>query len=205
MSEEATLEAAAPAAAPAAPAAAPVAPAAAAPAAAPVGQATAAPVAAAPAPADPAKPAAPRAPEQYAAFTLPEELAGDAAPDFAAFNTLAKELDLSQADAQKLVDFQAQGVQRARQAWADAAKADAEFGGDKLEESVAVARKAIDTFGTPELKALLNQTGIGNHPEVIRAFLRAGKALGDDTIVTGRQAPAAKDSATRFYPQSNMN
>lgn len=194
MSEETTLEA-------------PAAPEAAAPAVAPAA-APAAPVAAPAAPAAaPAAPAAPqlRAPEQYAAFNVPEELAGDTAPDFGAFNTLAKELDLSQGDAQKLVDFQAQGVQRARQAWADAAKADAEFGGDKLEESVAVARKAIDTFGTPELKALLNQTGIGNHPEVIRAFLRAGKALGDDTIVTGRQAPAAKDSATRFYPQSNMN
>ncbi|OJU90992.1 MAG: hypothetical protein BGO13_08680 [Burkholderiales bacterium 66-5] len=182
--------AAAPAAqAPAAPVATPAAaqvPATAAPVAAPVTAPVTAP--------------APRAPEQYEAFTLPEGLTGDAAPDFTAFNTLAKDLDLSQQDAQKLVDFQAKAVSASRAQWAEAAHADKEFGGEKLDENVAVARKAIDTFGTPELKAWLNQTGIGNHPELIRAFYRAGKAMSDDKIVVGKQAPAATRSlADRLY------
>lgn len=134
---------------------------------------------------------------------MPEELRADAI-DFGAFNNVAKELDLSQEAAQKLVNFQAQAILRERTAWAEASKADPEFGGDKLQENMAVAKKAIETFGTPGLTEMLNKTGLGNHPEVVRAFYRAGKAISDDTVVIGRQAPA-QDDAKRFYPQSNMN
>ena len=134
---------------------------------------------------------------------MPTELREDAI-DFGAFNNVAKELDLSQEAAQKLVSFQAQSILRERTAWAEASKADTEFGGAKLEENMAVAKKAIETFGTPELRQMLNKTGLGNHPEVIRAFYRAGKAISDDKIITGNAAPQ-RDDAKRFYPQSNMN
>lgn len=145
----------------------------------------------------------PRAPEQYTEFTVPDALRtadGEASPQLESFKAMAKELDLSQGDAQKLVDFQAKHIVAARQQWTESAMSDPEYGGDKLDANMAIAKKAIDAFGTPELKAMLNATGIGNHPEIIRAFYRAGKAISDDSVVVGKQAPSQpKSLADRLY------
>lgn len=154
-------------------------------------------------------------PEQYADFTFEEgkaldaELAGD-------IKTTAKELGLTQSQAQKLADLalkrteaaqsqQAEMLVKARSEWADTAKSDKEFGGDTLDANLGIARKALDTFGTPELKALLNESGLGNHPEVIRVFYRAGKAISTDRIITGSASGQAQADARRLYPNSNMN
>lgn len=199
MSSEATStteSAADPAAAPAA--AAPAAtPGATQPAATPTEQALAAGVKA---PAAEAEAAKPRAPEKYE-FKGFEGTAS--AADFEAFGALARELDLSQADAQKLVDYQAQRTEAVRTGWLEAAKTDKEFGGDKLAENLGVAAKALDAFGSPELNQLLIASGLGNHPEIIRAFYRAGKAISEDRIVTGVAPAAGRTLADRLYPQSH--
>lgn len=153
------------------------------------------------------------APEQYEDFAAPEgvaldtELVGD-------LKTLAKELNLSQADAQRVADLgpklmqklqgqQTEALAQARQAWADAAKADKEIGGDGFAENLAVAKKALEAFGTPELRSLLNESGIGNNPEVIRFMVRAGKAISPDTFVPGGQRTGSTDPAKTMFP--NMN
>lgn len=160
--------------------------------------------------------AAEEVPEQYADFSFEEGKALDAslADDIKA---TAKELGLTQSQAQKMADLalkrteaaqtqQAELLTQARTEWAETAKSDSEFGGDTLSENLGIARKALDTFGTPELKALLNESGLGNHPEVIRVFYRAGKAISDDRIVTGGVgASAQQGDARRLYPNSNMN
>jgi hypothetical protein len=96
--------------------------------------------------------------------------------------------------------------------WETASKSDKEFGGDKFDANLAVAKKALDAFGTPELRALLGPydpknnpkgTGLGNHPEIIRAFLKAGKAISEDKFVSGTRAPAAltnASAANALYP-----
>lgn len=153
------------------------------------------------------------APEKYE-FKAPEgtpldtELLGE-------FEGIARELNLPQDKAQLVVDKlapkvaermaaqQSQVVQQARTEWAESARADKEFGGDNLPANLAVAQKAMTTFGTPELRALLNDSGLGNHPEVIRAFYRAGKAISEDSrVVNGQQGnqPAGKDLAKSLYP-----
>lgn len=152
------------------------------------------------------------APEQYEEFAAPEgvqldaELVGD-------FKTIAKELNLSQKDAQRVVDLgpklmqklqghQAEAFARVRQTWADEAKADKEYGGEAFAENLGAAKKALDSFGTPELRTLLNESGIGNHPEVIRFMVRAGKAISSDTFVAGERSAsgAGKDPAKTLYP-----
>ena len=50
--------------------------------------------------------------------------------------------------------------------------------GTAYDERIAVARNAIREFGTPALAEILNSSGLGNHPEVVRAFVKAGIALG---------------------------
>lgn len=154
------------------------------------------------------------APEQYEDFAAPEgvqldaELVGD-------LKTIAKELNLSQKDAQRVADLgpkllqklqghQAETFAKVRQTWADEAKADKEFGGEAFAENLGAAKKALDSFGTPELRTLLNESGIGNHPEVIRFMVRAGKAISSDTFVAGeRSAQAGKDPAKTLYPNQN--
>lgn len=189
----------------AAPAAAPSAAPAAAPAADPAAVVTADPAAAP----DPAKPAEARAPAEYADFnlgdgkTLPPEVA-------AKVKEIAKDMDLTQEQAQKLVELNlkqdmAQTEQLATQSqqWLAGLPSDKEFGGDKFSENMAIAKKAIDAFGSPELKSLLDQTKLGNHPELIRAFYRAGQAISQDTrFVAGGSGnqPASRSAAASLYP-----
>ncbi|OZI23745.1 hypothetical protein CAL26_09960 [Bordetella genomosp. 9] len=155
------------------------------------------------------------APETYADFELPEGISLDA-EDSDAIKAYAKEHNLSQEAAQKLVsDLGVKQAQKfeskmreameARNAeWTDASKADKEFGGDKLAENLAVAKTFLDAHGTPELKKFLVETGLGNHPEMIRLMYRAGKAISEDTAVQGGQpATAGKvDAATALYGKS---
>lgn len=64
--------------------------------------------------------------------------------------------------------------------WKKDAKADPEIGGDKFDTSVEVAKRAIAKFGTPALKEALEQTRMGNHPEMIRFFTRIGQKVTED-------------------------
>lgn len=129
----------------------------------------------------------------------------------AEFTAIAKELKLDQAAAQKLADVGAKMAQRQVEAhaklvesWAEQVKTDSEIGGDKLAENLGVARKALEAFGTPELRDVLNATGLGNHPEVIRAFYKVGKAISEDRFVGGApKSGTANDPAKTLFP--NMN
>lgn len=109
------------------------------------------------------------------------------------FSEIAKELDLPQDAAQKVLDKvapkilerQMQALETVRNEWAESARTDKEFGGDKLNDNLVVAKKALDSFGSPELRKLLNESGLGNHPEMIRMMYRAGKAISEDRFVGG--------------------
>lgn len=148
----------------------------------------------------------PGAPEKYE-FQAPEGQAFDDAI-LEAYSDVAKELNLSQDDAQKLLDKvapvmharQQEQIAQVQEGWAEASRADKEFGGDKLDANLGVAKKALDAFASPELKTLLKDTGLGNNPEVIRFMYRAGKAISEDRIVTGQQAPGSdKSLADKLY------
>ena len=167
---------------------------------------------AAPAGKEPAPPAAeeakapaeaPKAPEAYE-FKVPEGRTFD--PEvMTAYSQVAKELNLSQEAAQRLLDAvgpkmaerQVAQIEAVRNGWAESSKTDREFGGEKLSENLSVAKKALDQFGTAELRSLLNESGLGNHPEVIRFMYRAGKAISEDRIVTGA-ATQAKSGPKSF-------
>ncbi|MFS9576534.1 peptidase [Klebsiella quasipneumoniae] len=137
------------------------------------------------------------APEKYE-FTAAEgvDLDTEALKDF---EPVARELNLTNEQAQKLVDAypkilagvqqrQAEAWQAQTEEWAATVKADKEIGGDKLTANLGVAQRALDTFGTPELKEYLNGTGLGNHPELVKAFVKVGKAMSEDGVVTGKES-----------------
>lgn len=145
------------------------------------------------------------APEKYE-FTAgkDQELDKEAV---AAFEPIARELGLSNEQAQKIVDVygskimpqimkqQNEAWQQQTVEWAETIKADKELGSV---ESIGNAQKAMDQFGTPELKQYLNDSGLGNHPELFRIFSKIGKAMSEDGFVSGSSENARSAADVLF-------
>lgn len=155
------------------------------------------------------------APESYEDFKVPE---GFEALDQEALNEfvpVAKELDLGQAEAQKVVDLHAKMVktmaEKQAEQWQDTLKSwreestnDSEIGGAKFQENVGDAKRALDVFGNEKLKAVLDTSGIGNNVEVIRMLSKIGKAIKDDAMVFGKDVGNAPKSHEQvLYPDMN--
>ena len=60
-------------------------------------------------------------------------------------------------------------------------------------------------FATPALKAALNETGFGNHPELVRLFVKIGKSLSEDSFTTkgAGEQHAKTDTAKTLFPTLN--
>jgi hypothetical protein len=149
---------------------------------------------------------APEVPEAYADFTAPEgmQLDTDVLGDLKA---LGKELNLTQENAQKVFDLgvklqqrNAEAWQAQMQKWVGEVKADKEIGGDKLVENLGFAKKAVEQFGGKELMDYLDSSGLGDHPSMVRAFYRIGKAISDDSFVPGgKNTGTARSLEQRLY------
>lgn len=149
----------------------------------------------------------------YQAFNMPEGMEVDQ-EILNEYLPYAKELGLTQEQAQRGVDFAARAVQKTIdgfyaqhdetvQKYAADLKNDKELGGKNYDEAVGYAQKAMKAFATPELNAVLNSTGLGNHPEMVRAFYRVGKAISEDnTLHTGTQSSREKTDEELFFNNS---
>lgn len=136
---------------------------------------------------------------------LPEEATAE-------FTTTAKTLGLTQDQAQGIMDYYAKSLSKANadadaafdktvETWETTAKADKEFGGPQFQENLAVAVKALDRFGTPELRQMLGESRLGSHPEVIRFVYRVGKSIAEDRIETGGPGDGGgRTAAQTLYP-----
>lgn len=72
--------------------------------------------------------------------------------------------------------------------WVDEIKKDPEFGGAKFDENMALARRGLRAISPPgegksALNELLEMSGMGNNPEIIKAFARVGKLVKEDSIL----------------------
>ena len=132
------------------------------------------------------------APETYEFNTKITDDSSELDPEVVtAFGEVAKELDLPQDAAQKVLDKvapviqakQAKVLEQVKTDWANDSQADKEFGGENLAENLNIAKTALDAFGSKALKSLLHETGFGNHPEIIRFMYKAGKAISEDSYV----------------------
>lgn len=148
------------------------------------------------------------APESYEDFTLPEGFTIDSALADE-FKTLAGKdgLNLTQAQAQKLVDFQTSIIEKQSKATLDAFKAQTESWksetikalGNDHEKEIGFAAKAIDQFGGKELREILDQTGLGNHPAIAKAFVQIGKTISEDTFRSGDVQNQKLSDAQLFF------
>lgn len=141
----------------------------------------------------------------YSCLSLPEGAIADAAL-LDSFKGLAGEHRLSTEGAQKMVDLHMQAIKAQQDAyqqtiseWAQSVAHDREIGGANQDHAVGLAKQALTAFGTPALLDVLEQSGLGNHPEVIRTFYRMGKAVAED----GRKlqgSSSAVDPLRALYP-----
>ena len=144
---------------------------------------------------------------EYPDLKLPEELSG-CEENFAQFKQLAAELKLPFQTVQKLVEWESkaaaagrQNAQYAReqilQRWTEQTQA---LFGPGYRQEVARALAAAERFGGPELRALLDATGLGSHPTVVKTFHQISKQIAEDTSVSGRvRAAADKTFAEALY------
>ena len=165
-------------------------------------------------------------PETYE-FEPPEgfEVSEEVQSKLDAFSETAKGLGLSQEQYQKLIEYDIQRGQAAQEAlsdqyaerinsWAETVRADPELGGEKLQQNLAVAKQAIEAFGSPELSKLISAPseknpeglGLGNHPEFIRFMYRVGRSIGEDKLVEGDGRKVDdRTSLQRMYPSMFEN
>ena len=157
-------------------------------------------------------------PEKYE-LKMPEGMQVDTAL-LDAVTPIFKEAGITQEVAQKLADAYAPVIQKAGQAQHEAAMAafdkqiedwgketKAMLGPDAVKE-MAPAGRLIQTFAgkdAPALRQLLNDTGLGNHPLMVKFLIAAGKAISQDKFVDGGNMPGDNSEAAvtkRLYPNS---
>lgn len=142
------------------------------------------------------------APENYAPFTTPNDAPLDQEV-LGEFTELAKGLDLSQEQAQSLIDLQGKYARQVEDRvtlehketinqWRKSTEMDPEIGGAKLKETVAGAQRALERFGDQDLRQLLNASGLGNHPGLVKLLAKVDSATKDDMLVEGSPAGRAK-------------
>lgn len=147
------------------------------------------------------------APEKYEAFKLPDGMTISADVE-KEFTTLARGLNLPQDKAQALIDLQVKAAQKSQEeSVAQFEKMKSEwkaktlkFLGANKDQSLAYAAKFLDKVGDKDLRKVLDESGLGNHPALVKAFIEAGKLIGEDNFVEGNNAPSEKSFAEILYP-----
>ena len=148
------------------------------------------------------------APEKYEFNAKVADAPDELDPEvLTAFGEVAKDLDLPQEAAQKVLDKvapviqarQAKVAEQARADWATESQSDEEFGGENLTANLEIAKSSLNAFGTDAFKSLLSESGLGNHPEVIRFMYRAGKAISEDGYVGNSQGANAKGGIPKDF------
>jgi hypothetical protein len=154
------------------------------------------------------------APEKYEPFKVPEGVQFSESNQ-AAFSGLAKELGLTQEAAQKLVDYQANAVKQSLESqksdfvkmqteWKEETKKEL---GATADKQLAYAAQARDKFASQGLRQILEDSGLANHPEVVKLFITLGKSISEDGFVDGKpaNADAGRSAADVIYPNQGKD
>jgi len=149
-------------------------------------------------------------PEKYD-LKVPKDskLDDDAVGRIAAF---AKEQGLSNDAAQSLLEREHDAVSRYNESleasldekadeWMEEAKKDKEIGGDDFKKNAELSKRVLDRYAPESFRKILDESGYGNHPDLVRTFVRIGKAMSEDQLVkSGGKSGGKKTLAERLYP-----
>jgi len=123
---------------------------------------------------------------------------------------LFQELKISQEGAQKLADLLVSDQEAKEAKYKEITEGWRKetiktLGGDS-EAKLSVAAKFIDRFGNDNVRQVLNDTGLGNHPEIVQMFIKAGKHFSDDSFATGTTRTNAvsdpEKAARKMFPNT---
>jgi hypothetical protein len=151
-------------------------------------------------------------PEGKYEIKLPEGITLDAAT-LDVFSPIFKDLGISNDGAQKLVDayipLVTSQVDKARQeslveykGIVDGWKSETmkELGAAAKQE-LAACGKALQKFGSKELREVLQETGLGNHKELVRFMAKIGKTISEDSVVDpGQSHQIGSFDLKKMYP-----
>jgi hypothetical protein len=97
--------------------------------------------------------------------------------------------------------------------WEKQVREDKDLGGAKLDTTLSLVDRALGKFGAPsvkdeqgketnEFRLLMNETGLGDHPVLVRMFSEIGKLVGEDgELIRPDTSPALKlDRLEALYP-----
>ena len=156
----------------------------------------------------------------YKDVNIPEDLEYDK-DMLKEFDALNKETNLSQAQANKYMQF---GIRLAQKYNADLPKVleqvqqakipqfkqamntDEEIGGGdkaKMGAYLDIADKGYVAFANDEVKAALADAGLNYHPAIIKMFHRIGELVGDDKIYQTKAPSGTNDVADILYGNGN--
>jgi hypothetical protein len=113
--------------------------------------------------------------------------------------SFAKENNLTKDQAQQLLSKQEELLVKYAQseldkyeaqldAWREEVIKDPVMGGDNLKKTTENARRAVKAFGDDQFINLLNETGYGDNPEVVKFLSKIGALMEDDNLIL----PSAK-------------
>lgn len=126
-------------------------------------------------------------------------------------SAFSKENGLSQKQAQGVLDRenaavaayagkQQETLKQTMEAWVPEIRNDAEIGGNNFNKSIESAKLVVQKFATPAFTKILNDTGFGNHPEIVRIFARIAKDYMPAEIIKAQNAtPTRKETKDVFY------
>lgn len=152
-----------------------------------------------------------KAPEKYEPFKLAEGLVIDQ-KQLDVVLPLFQKLNLSQTEAQELVDLQTSIVKQSEEAhvkawdaFVEGQKTQAkEYFGTKLPEVMRNVARARDTFmpkdanGKSVLQDKINAAGFSNDKDFLEMMDKVGRVIGEGKFVSGKQsAPAKGDGTTK--------
>ncbi len=79
-------------------------------------------------------------------------------------------------------------------------KTDPVFKGSQLKDVQQVAAKTLDRFGGDKFRSFLDETGLGNHPDMVRFAYLAGTAISEDTTFErGGAVSEPKSRVDKYY------
>jgi hypothetical protein len=145
-------------------------------------------------------------PEKYE-FKLPDGYVADEALSAEA-QAFFKEHKMSPAQAQAAIDMHGKILSMQSKQWLDtvkswgeAAKADPVLTKGGFDQTMGVVGSTVGEYGDAEFRALMNSTGVGNHPAMLRFIAKLGAAVGEGKAPAGGGGGGAQveDAASVLY------
>lgn len=92
-------------------------------------------------------------------------------------------------------------------AWLDESKKDPDIGGSNFKSTTANVRRVTTRFGDEAFEAIMDETGLGNHPALLRFLNKVGASLAEDRSGSGSATsrPANRSLHEALYSKVDVD